>query len=433
MNSYGSSDFQLPRPEDAEEWKSPSFSGDFYREVDNVCRGVTMPPADVHGSASFPGTFGKDFAPLDGDFYREPDDILKGMTLSGGGFQAEQAFPQFEKGGFLEPPPFGNELLSKHVGYSSTLDSKVSTERFEQGDIPPAAPTDPFFKLEVTTLYATSPVPHEIGNNLLNFLSDQVVSTVMKVRRQKYSIKADVFVDGMMCTLKIRVYSQDPGQFAIEFQRRTGDALCFNGTFQKATAYLGSQGVNLRDSQAAPVLLSFQPFQVPPLADQTIEEADLLPLLEMASLRDATWLQAESATSLGKIAAEGKPAVRTTRVFQAIGELMQTSSSDVAYPTACLVAHLAQQSEAAPLFASHGIWPRMLDKVRSQETDVKTRRQFAQALHSASQWQSGATLPQLDVASLLRDLSDTLRTQDDSEVMQHLEMAQRTLSSRVAA
>jgi len=238
---------------------------------------------------------------------------------------------------------------------------------------------------------------------------------------------------GMMCTLKIRVYSQGPGQFAIEFQRRTGDALCFNGTFQKATSYLASQGVSMKDSQATPLLFNSAPFQVPPLAHQTIDEADLLPLLDMAFLKDAAWLQAEAAVSLGKIAAEAQPAVRTTRVFQAIGELMQTSSPDVAYPTACLVAHLAQQSEVAPLFASHGILHKMLDKVRLQDTDVRTRRQFAQALQSATQWQSRSTIHQQDAASLLRDLSDSLRTQDDSEVVQNLEMAWRALSVRAAA
>lgn len=416
MNSYGSSDYPIPQPEDAEEWKSPSFSGDFYREADNVCRGVTLAPGGIPGASSY-----KDFVPLDGDFYREPDDICKGISLGGGSYP-------------LAPSPFEKELGLSQLDYSSSLRPKfdvVNTERFQEADVPPPAPVDSFFEFEVTTLYATSHVPFEIGNSVLDFLTGQVVSTLTKVRRAKFSIKADVFVDSMMCTVKMRVYSQGSGQFAIEFQRRSGDTLCFNTIFQQASDYLKRQHhMNVGASAQVPSPLSFQQLPTDHLLD-SIDEVDLVPLLDMASLVNAPRLQAEAATSLSQMAAEGKPAVRSSRVFQCIAELMQKSSTDVAFPTACLLSHLAQQSEAAPLFASHGLLPKLLEKIRSEETDVQVRHKCAQALSAATQWQSGATLPQHDAATLVRELSETLRTKDARwgiDVIQNLEMAQLALA-----
>jgi len=324
--------------------------------------------------------------------------------------------------------------------YDITLSQQndFSEVRFQKGDSPPPAPTDSFFKFEVTTLYATSHEPFEIGNNLLDFLSGQVVSTLTKVRRPKFSIKADVFADGMMCTLKIRVYGQNPGQFAIEFQRRTGDTLSFNGTFQKAAAFLESQPhLSLQSNEAPAPVLSFMPPELPAgLAEQSVDEVDLQPLLDMTSLVSSPWLQAEAATALSKLAAEGKAAMRTDRVFQGIGELMQSSSTDVAHPTACLVSHLAEQGETATLFASHGLLQKMIDKVHSPQTNVPIRRQFAQALCAAVQWQTRSTLTQDAATSLLHQLSGILNTKDarwGHDVIQNLERAQLTLGRQFEA
>lgn len=418
MNSYSSSEYPIPRPEDAEEWKSPSFSGDFYREADNVCRGVTMPPSDVPGPHSY-----KDFGTLDGDYYREPDDLVKGISVCGGGSS-------------FAPSPFAEFGLSSNHDYSSTLKSKIDVvdERFQAGDAPPSVPSDSFFTLEVTTLYASCHSPFVIGNSLLDFLATQVVSTLTKVRRAKFSMKADAFVDNMMCTMKIRVYSQISGQYAIEFQKRSGDGIAFGNIFQKATAYLQSQPhLSLRPTEVTTQPISFQPLPLPAdLVEYSIGEEDILPIVNMAGLVDAPWLQVEAATTLGNMAAEGKPVIRSNLVFQGIGELMQSSSTDVSLPTSRLISHLAQQGEAASLFASHGLLPKILAKVHAQETNAQIRRQYAQSLYSASQLQSAATLPQSDAVTLIRNLSEALCTIDTSwgsEVTQNLELAKISLSS----
>lgn len=251
--------------EHAQEWQGPAFFGDFYRETDNVCRGVTLPQGDVPGALPF-----KDFG--GGDFYQEPD-------RAGFGFSS-----------------------GMDMGFSSStlLDSAgISTESFMPTDFPPPSPTDSFFKFEMTTLYVASTFPYEIGNHLLDFLGKEAVSTITKMRRAKFSIKADVFVDSMMCSLKIRVYRQESGQFAIELQRRSGDTISFNVTFQKLAAYLKPRLYMLTDAPDAPVVL----FHSDPLSlpQGTMSDAHFAPLFDLAGLVGSPGLQAEASACLSKM------------------------------------------------------------------------------------------------------------------------------------
>jgi hypothetical protein len=412
--SYGvgpdGSSFRTPT-EDAEEWRSPAFSGDFYREADNVTRGLTFPTSDDPG---LPGSaFGK-FA--DSNFYHEPDDLLKGVTI-----------------GELIPPPLysSNEV---DLGYSSTLAGKfdVKSERFSETDVPPGVPPDSFFQLNLTSVYVTSHMPAEIGNTLLSFLGEQN-SIVTKVRHSKFAIKADMFVDMMMCSIKIRVYSQGSGQFAIEFQKRTGDAIAFQNTFQKAVAYLKPR-LNVVGAMEAPPLAPIQPLGVP--AGFVPQETDLMPLIDMMYLAGTPSLQAEAAADISKMAAEGQSSVWNPYVFQGIGELLRTSSLDVAHPTSRLVLQLSQQMEAAPLFATQGLLRAMLEKVGSQDTNAEVRRLLSQAVLAAAQRQSKATLSDNQAAELLRAFSDTLRMKDyrwGNDVIGNLEMANMALGGQFQA
>jgi hypothetical protein len=188
------------------------------------------------------------------------------------------------------------------MGFSSStlLDSAgISTESFMPTDFPPPSPTDSFFKFEMTTLYVTSTFPYEIGNHLLDFLGKEAVSTITKMRRAKFSIKADVFVDSMMCSLKIRVYRQESGQFAIELQRRSGDTISFNVTFQKLAAYLKPRLYMLTDAPDEPaVLFHSDPLSLP---QGTMSDANFAPLFDLAGLVGSPGLQAEASACLSKM------------------------------------------------------------------------------------------------------------------------------------
>merc|ERR550514_2731589 len=74
-----------------------------------------------------------------------------------------------------------------------TMLGPLSTERFSEADSPPEAPADLSFRFEPTTLYGpveSGAAPCDLANRLLDFLDTQVVSSVTKVRRKKFTIKA---------------------------------------------------------------------------------------------------------------------------------------------------------------------------------------------------------------------------------------------------
>jgi hypothetical protein len=189
--------------EDADGWRNPmAFEGDFYREPDNVVRGVQM---KVDEAMMPPG--------MGSDFYHNPVD-LKGSgyadssihafmtdSLGSGGllpysdsdpfFQAGAPFKEFGAG-YDDPDDL---MLLKH---HPTLDLP---ERFTPIDEPPLPPTDEYWKFEVTTIHLKTERAKEgykIGNHLMAFLQTKVVSSIRKVREpsktyfQKFSIKADV-------------------------------------------------------------------------------------------------------------------------------------------------------------------------------------------------------------------------------------------------
>jgi len=406
--------------EPAEEWQSPPFFADFYREPDNVCRGLTLPPEDipVPGQDPFKGF-------SDGDFYREPDDIHKGISI--GGFDHPSLDKDFQ---FSMGLDFGSSsVLSDNVD--------IKAQRFMYTDYPPDLPSDSFFKLEVTTVYVLSTNPYEIGNHVLDYLQDpSVISVLTKpVRRHKFAIKADIFRGDLMCTTKIRVYNQGSNQFAVEFQRRAGDSIAFNQTFQGASAYLKKHFTSAGGSPEVQAI-NFEPPPLPAdFAAINISEEDLMPILDMASLAGSPWLQAEAASSLCKLAQDGNPALWSGSVFDSVMELLKANSIEVAQPTARLTHNLAQRAEAAPLFGARNLMLTMLEKIRAQETHAQVSLQLAQALNVAVQMQSKATLSGNAASELLRSLSGIIGKEVgcvalNNDVIDNLHMVKCALESK---
>merc|ERR1712007_206855 len=62
-----------------------------------------------------------------------------------------------------------------------------------------------------------------------------MISSINKISKQKCSAKADILVDGFMCTLKVRGFflnDRDPSSScAIEFQRRCGSCTAFQKAY----------------------------------------------------------------------------------------------------------------------------------------------------------------------------------------------------------
>jgi len=369
---------------------------------------IALPQPDALGSAPFKGVHDGDFPPCcaDGDLYSD------GLSLM--------------------PPLKDLGFSSAACGSALTVldDVNGSAVRFMESDFPPEVPVDSFFKLDATTLYVGGCAPSTLGNYILDFLNQQVISIISKVRRAKFSIKADVFVNSMMCTMKIRTFKQTSGQFAVEFQRRDGDSVSFHEAFQQASAYL-KRFVAVADASEAlgrvrgtgdkDVVAS------PELAGISLEEADLLPLLEMVALPS---MQADAAVSLSKLAAVGEPALWSSQVFRSICQLLQATAAEVAIPVACLIYHLAQHVEAAPYFANEGLLWRILEKLSSTGTHAQVCLQLAQALAVATQRQSKTTLSEDAAAQLLEAFSQCAARQVDREVAQNVENGHNALRSK---
>jgi hypothetical protein len=404
----------------------PGRSGDFYVEPDTTVRGLTIPPSTIPGGF-LPGAAGDPKSShelLDHNIW----DIYKGAGLSDGDF-------------YREPFDHKEFLMQKlHPGQSSDLSSsrEPKTARFSDATAPPAPPaipTDPYFKLEPTTLYVTSSAPHTIGNVLLDFFEFEVPSTFQKVNRTKFSIKADVFDKFVMSTIKVKVFAQEKTRFAIEFQYRKGDRMAFNNTYQKATNHVkGAKGIELVGGAVERPAICLAPPQLPEGMAIDIGEADFTPLLDMATQTCTPSLQAEAAVALAELAEDDAVAPRlcTERVFQEITKLFGSGANEVAYPAANLANKLARRQESAPYVAEQGILPLMLDKVRSTATHSLVRDELSQAVKAAAEWQSSTTLSQTNLFQLaqsLHECSEEMEVMGNSKVAQNLRSARFALSA----
>lgn len=147
------------------------------------------------------------------DYYREPTDVTRGVTLC-----IDDAM---------------------HVAATGKHDANVD-DRFQCTDMPRTLSAETALHLSPTTLCVKELKPASIANSLLDLLEKQMDAHVCKVSRKKFCIKATVFLDGLDCDVKIRLY-QDNETCVIEFQRYAGDGLTFWRFYCQVGSYLQSQ------------------------------------------------------------------------------------------------------------------------------------------------------------------------------------------------
>mmetsp|Transcript_94486 Transcript_94486/g.282084 ORF Transcript_94486/g.282084 Transcript_94486/m.282084 type:complete len:231 (-) Transcript_94486:17-709(-) len=111
-------------------------------------------------------------------------------------------------------------------------------ERFTTAYAPPRMPAGYFCTLAATTLRVLGAAPSEIGNILLDFLETKASARISKINYAKFTIKADVSGYTGACCAKVRIYQQEDGTCFVEFQRRSGDCICFSHLYQQAARYL---------------------------------------------------------------------------------------------------------------------------------------------------------------------------------------------------
>jgi len=113
------------------------------------------------------------------------------------------------------------------------------SKRFEATTMPPMAPSEVFFRFQLTTCWLRGVAAPDIGNKLLNFMVSTMASTITKVNRARFSIKANMHMDGRECAVKLRMYSDNAHRaLALEFQRRSGANLVLNKFYQLVREHL---------------------------------------------------------------------------------------------------------------------------------------------------------------------------------------------------
>jgi len=218
----------------------------------------------------FVSGFGTDFAAsmpaLPGDFYCELDDVVRGVTL-----------PLGDAMGFSDSCAGSKAHM---LGCASN-----SGNEFEESDAPPPLTEEMKAYLELTTLRLSEYSAVKVANQLLTFLAQVVDARVHKVNHKKFTIRAEVVLDDFHCDLKVRIYQQVQTSI-VEFQRRSGDTVAFNKFFRQASAYLqGHAFYGASSPPPIPRMITLPPDQaIAPLLDMTHPCQDLAILAEVAAV-----------------------------------------------------------------------------------------------------------------------------------------------------
>merc|ERR1712136_151703 len=196
----------------ADDWEgdheSFDFANDFYGEIDDVTRNVNIDSVAFGTQSAF-----------DGDF--RDQDWHSSLQKS---FDFNSAAPDLDSA-------CTRDLCTEEVDSETLLPS--TSVRFLAGDIPPSVPSTPFFKLLPTTLHIPSMSALDVANALFTICTSRGWS-VVKVNRAKFTIKLQVWENGLSCLIKVRVYERDGCD--VEFSRRSGDGLAFAAAFAAARA-----------------------------------------------------------------------------------------------------------------------------------------------------------------------------------------------------
>jgi hypothetical protein len=233
-------------------------------------------------------------------------------------------------------------------------------------------------------MFFTSEVaPHVICNSLLEFFTAHMIASVSKVRPAKYSIRAEIFVEGISCGVKVKMFtveteSGNPGRdvrYALEFQKRSGCPKAFKSAYHAATTFVEARhsmpggdvtdpaASNLQQSKEGPRLMEPHGASLTEESYES-EHSDLAPTIDvmtpLATMALVSELQAEAAMGLSRLAQGGHAsAVALFQVPEVTGlvltKLLASEHIDAAYPAACCLSELANFREAIPVLTQPGL------------------------------------------------------------------------------
>lgn len=228
----------------------------------------------------FQGAFTSDlgeFKPvLAGDYYAEPDDVVRGLTLPWAALHSGDS------------SSFGHTYDS---GKGSKTESLAASSDcgglFDAAHAPP--PLTEEIRRDPRTIWLEQYPVVSAFKSLLAFVSDASGSQITKMNESKFTVRADVFSDGLCCNFKARIY-QDGIRSCVELRRRSGDCISFHRFYHRLLEhFLGVS--SLLSVHASPP--EFIDLPLVPAGERTA------PLLEMAdSCKDNVNLLAEVTSAL---------------------------------------------------------------------------------------------------------------------------------------
>mmetsp|Transcript_1902 Transcript_1902/g.4278 ORF Transcript_1902/g.4278 Transcript_1902/m.4278 type:complete len:454 (+) Transcript_1902:94-1455(+) len=350
-----------------------------------------------------------------GDFYHEPDNVTRGVMLGG---------PQESFGGMTQEP-FGAMWQELGPGIGSIKDGpSASASLLDLGlarpglgvAAKPAASAQEGEHLSAPAFSASSPPPGlaigdeaatsiflegvsaaEVAGCVYAFLSEDVTASIMKVRPEKFAIKATVFreVAGSLlhCVLKVRVFRVLPRQedtterLVVDFCRRQGDALAFSDVFSLASRRLRSRLGQLPE-EAEPVEQDHAaqgPLPTPLMQDECSLDS-LGPLADMLADGSSPAGQAEAVATLAALASASTAsavAICTALAnFQGVlVGLLAHAHTDVSYPAARLASEMARHGDCD---VSETLLVAALESSAADTADRLVRLELAEAVHRAA-------------------------------------------------
>ncbi|CAJ1460862.1 unnamed protein product [Effrenium voratum] len=308
------------------------------------------------------GAFASDRVPLPGDYYREPDDVLRGLTLE---HDVTSSFSEESYWMMSSCRPFTEQVFQK-----LPRDADATHWRFQRTDVPPDCPQESSLEATSFHLQSAREVSWEVGNRLLDFL-ELHDANITKVNRLKFTAKAQVLCSGLVCEIKIRVYQDGDDRILILVHRVRGDGLAFSELFRLLKQHLLATPASSSASRPPSVSLAAKATDV-----------YLQPLVEAAHNAEDTEAKAEAAAGLAA-AAEDTGVVEQLCHLKgascAVKRLLEVNCFEVSCQVARLLLKLAVVPGAEAFFQD-GVLRLLQDKVQHLATGRMLKTQLLQAV-----------------------------------------------------
>eukprot|EP00427_Karlodinium_veneficum_P007828 CAMPEP_0169096838 /NCGR_PEP_ID=MMETSP1015-20121227/19206_1 /TAXON_ID=342587 /ORGANISM="Karlodinium micrum, Strain CCMP2283" /LENGTH=243 /DNA_ID=CAMNT_0009157617 /DNA_START=296 /DNA_END=1027 /DNA_ORIENTATION=- len=224
---------------------------------------------------------------------------------------------------------------------------------FREKDEAPALPVDDFFQLERTTIPVQGMSAAQTANAVMNFVNDSATSVITKVNQRKFTIRAEIIFDSLLCEVKARVYRQASRQYCVEVQRRSGDAFAFNRWYQCLFQHMNLciDGMDSKLASASAMCSGEGIFLETPPWDGASLETSVDPLLKIVEYSNDRKLQAEALLGLAQAAQSIDVAAQlcSLQVILLLHSLVGVACFGIMEPLSRLVSCLATLPQAKAL------------------------------------------------------------------------------------